>query len=103
MAKIASKVIWWKQVNDAVSYNVRIVKDGTDFSYATKPASVVQQEAGRDGELEVDLAGLEFAEGTYDIYITAQDKRGNESDPFELADAVLDFVPPAAPSDGGFR
>jgi hypothetical protein len=61
-----------------------------------------------DGYSRVDLAGLANAsprdfDGTYDIYITALDERGNESGPLEIADAAFDLVPPDAPTDGAIE
>ena len=102
MAKIAKKVLFWASVPDADLYNVRIILDGVPFSYQAQPAVVVDNVVGAP-EHEVDLAGLSLAEGVYDIFITAQDAAGNESDPLEFQDANLDFTPPAAPSSGGFR
>lgn len=101
MAKIAKKVIWWQSVPDAVAYNIRIIPDGVPFDYGKNPQITVDHTDV--SEHEADLAGLDMPEGVYDVYISAEDAGGNESDPLELADAVLDFVPPAAPSAGGFR
>jgi len=101
MAKIASKVLFWASVSDASSYNIRIVPDGTAFDYALPPTLQVVQ--GTGAEHEADLAGTSLEEGVYDVYVTAQDSAGNESDPLEFQDAVLDFTPPSAPSFGGFR
>lgn len=102
MALVAKKIMWWQSVQDAVSYNVRVVPNGTAFSYGAKAQMSVAHDAGK-AEHEADLAGVELAEGTYDIFITAVDGGGNESDPFGLEDAVLDFTPPKAPAAGGFR
>ena len=41
--------------------------------------------------------------GVYDVYVTAVDEAGNESDALSIPDTVLDFQPPAAPTSGGFR
>lgn len=102
MAKIADKIIWWSSVVDAKKYNIRIIEDGTPFSYDVPP---VMDVAHNDTlpEHEMNLAGMALAEGVYDIYVTAEDAGENESDPLEFADAVLDFTPPSAPSSGGFR
>ena len=102
MAKIASKVLFWASVSDAAKYNVRIIPDQTVFSYDAVPTITVDHD-GALAEHETDLAGTTLAEGVYDIYISAEDAAGNESDPLEFQDAVLDFTPPAAPSSGGFR
>lgn len=102
MAKIADKKIWWASVRDAVSYNVRLIPDGTAFSYEHEPDTGLDHTPDQP-EHEVNLAGVKLAEGVYDIFITSVDRGGNESDPLALEDAVLDFTPPAAPSAGGFR
>ncbi len=102
MAKIAKRVIWWASVSDAVKYHIRIIPDTNGFDYNFAPNLTIAHD-GSLGEHEADLAGLALAEGVYDIFITAEDAGENESDPLELADAVLDFTPPSAPSDGGFR
>ena len=101
MAKIASKVVWWESVADAASYGIRIIPDGETFSYDEVAIKVLATSEAVEEEL--DLAGVQLAEGVYDIYVTAIDSAGNESDPLEFADAVLDFTPPSAPSSGGFR
>ena len=102
MAKIASKVLWFGAVQDAAFYNVRVVPDGQPFSYADTPKVRAPHDSSLS-EIDVDLAGLSLAEGVYDIYVTAEDTAGNESDPLPFADAVLDFTPPSAPAAGGFR
>jgi hypothetical protein len=108
MAIIASKILWWEAVADASSYKVRIVPDGqvaadnsnlADFNGDTVPA-------GTGPEVEVDIRSLSsvpIVEGTYDLFISALDEAGNESDPLVIGDAILDFQPPAAPRNGGFR
>ena len=102
MAKIASKVVWWSSVSDAAAYNVRIIPDGTDFSYDFAPDAAQPAIIGQP-EQELDLAGLQLAEGVYTVYVTAEDLAGNESDPLVLAASALDFTPPSAPTSGGFR
>ena len=107
MARIASKVLWWSAVPDATHYSVRLIpstEDGVDpFDYAVEPQLTVPQPMPPSPEIEADLANIALEEGTYDIYVTARDPAGNESDPLAFADSVLDFVPPAAPAQGGFR
>lgn len=112
MAIIASKVLWWKAVEGADQYRVRIVQDGEvtednsnlgDYGYDVVDASAVNPDSN---EVEIDLGTLKnvvVTEGTYDVFITAADEAGNESDPLVIADAYLDFQPPAAPTNGGFR
>jgi hypothetical protein len=100
MAKIAKKVMWWAAVSDAASYNIRIIPDGNPFDYT---ASAIGVPSSIKTEEEFDLAGTALAEGIYDIYVSAVDAAGNESDPLDYADIQLDFTPPSAPSSGGFR
>lgn len=113
MAIIASKVLWWNAVEGADQYRVRIVQAGEvrednsnlgDFGYtAFNGAGAANPDSN---EVEIDLANLknvDVTEGTYDVFITAADEAGNESDPLVIADAYLDFQPPAAPTNGGFR
>jgi hypothetical protein len=102
MAKIAKKVLFWGSVNDAGRYKVRVIPNGVPFSYAATPVAEATHVVGQ-AEHEADLAGLSIPEGVYDIYVTAEDSAGNESDPLEFQDAQLDFTPPAAPAFGGFR
>lgn len=109
MAIIASKVLWWNRVDEASTYRIRIAPDNavlddtsnlSDFNY-----DVVDQ-PDTEVEVEVDVRELSvvpIVEGTYDLFITAVDEAGNESDPLLIADALLDFQPPAAPTSGGFR
>lgn len=102
MAKIASKILFWASVTDAVKYNVRIIPDATPFSY-DHASDISVSHVSTLAEHEADLSGTTLAEGIYDIYITAEDLAGNESDPLGFQDAALDFTPPPAPSVGGFR
>ena len=107
MANIASKVLWWEAVQDADSYKVRIVPDGQVASDNSNLYDFAGDNVdATPGEVEVDLRDLStvpVSEGTYDLFITALDEAGNESDPLVIADAILDFKPPAAPARGGFR
>ena len=102
MAKVASKKMWWDTVADAASYPIRFFPQGATFSYDQAAALDPAQVTGQPQQ-EVDLHGVQLAEGVYDVYITAKDAAGNESDPLELAGSVLDFTPPSAPTSGGFR
>ena len=110
MAIIASKVLWWAMVSDASTYRVRITADGAvtpdganlkDFPY-----DVITPSGDSLAEIEFDIANVSsvvISEGIYDVFISAVDEAGNESDPLLIADALLDFQPPAAPSNGGWR
>lgn len=102
MAKIAKKIVWWSSVSGANSYSVRIIPDNEPFAY-DYPAMIEVDHALGLAEHEADIGGIDLPEGRYDIYVTAKDEAGNESDPFVLPGAFLDFVPPASPSSGGFR
>jgi hypothetical protein len=101
MAKIIKRKIWWNPVEgeDVVNYKVYTALQGTDFTYDL-PA--IQVEA----TITEVLAPEDFPEGTFDIdtnynvWITAVDDVGNESDPLEL-NAPFDFVAPSSPSGGG--
>lgn len=105
MAKIASKVLWWSTVEDASKYRIRFTPDGPVPAdvYALNYDELID---GGTAEQEVDISTLSTmpaTEGVYDIYVTAVDEAGNESDALAIEDAVLDFRPPAAPTLGGFR
>ena len=101
MAKIVSKVMWWSSVDGADKYYVRVLPLNSTFNYDSVPTSVVAKTTV--AEVELDLKTLSLAEGNYDIYVTAVDEVGNESDPLEYASTILDFTPPSKPSSGGFR
>lgn len=101
MAKIAKKEIYWLPVEgaDVMGYRVYAVAQGTPFSYAlpfigSVDASVVAPDDFPAGTFDADI--------TYDIFITAVDDVGNESDPLALS-APFDFVAPNPPTDGGIR
>ena len=108
MAIIASKILWWQSVADATTYRVRIVADGLvaadNSNLATFGYDVVQPTNTQDVDVDIrTLSSVPIVEGTYDVFISAVDEAGNESDPLVIADAILDFQPPAAPASGGFR
>lgn len=90
---------------DYVEHRVRIAKDGVAFNYNLPFASLqkAQVPAGTDGKITTDLsklANVPKEEGTYDVWVTAVDAKGNESDPLVIENAVFDFNPPAAPTEG---
>jgi predicted phage tail protein len=105
MSKLAKKVIWWADVADAVKYAIRAVAAGVAFDYATAPvAEPVEGNVGAEQEFDLSTVAAALPKGEYDIYVTALDSAGNESDPFTLAAAAaLNFTAPAAPAAGGFR
>lgn len=108
MAKIATRILFFAPSisPDAIGHFVRVLPQGVDFTYSAPKALVPESSPMVDGNVEVDLASLSVApteEGVYSIFITAADGAGNESSPFEIEDAVIDFNPPAAPTGGGLR
>lgn len=110
MARILPMIVWWESVQDAYAYPIRLVPDGQPFDKDAPIDALVFHDPDL-AEHEFDLSQLDIPEGKYDIYITASDNKreatkeaGNETDPLELADAVLDFTPPSGPpAAGGFR
>lgn len=106
MSKLGTKTLRFtpSASGEAVDHRVRIIPDGTEFSYAEPFVAVgvaVNDEAS--GKIAIDLGSLSIApqlEGVYDIYVTAVDASNNESDPLPIDDVRLDFVAPAAPTDG---
>lgn len=86
---------------DVVSNRVRILEVGEAFSYDEPAADIPVTPPEGDGFTYIDLAPLAAGqEGVRDVYITAVDGRGNESDPFPLANTTFDFSPPAPPTEG---
>lgn len=102
MAYVAPKIAYWDIVQDAVTYRIRLVTPGSAIDY-TQAADLEVAADSSKPQQEEDLATIGKPDGTYDVLITAVDSGGNESDPLDLAGAVLDFTPPAAPASGGFR
>ena len=87
---------------DVVANRVRIVPDDVAFSYGAAFDEVPAPVPSGDGRSRIDLAQLPTAQsldGTFDVYITARDARGNESDPLLIDDASFDFSAPEAPTD----
>lgn len=104
MAKIVNKVMWFSAVEDADSYIVRMLPEKNTFNYEHEPTLVLAGSGYKPGdEVETDLSSHGISENVYDIYITARDSSGNESDPFVLTGARLDFTPPPIITSGGFR
>ena len=90
---------------DVVSYNIRIVAANTVFDY-TLPASNIKADSlpttAGSATVAIDIATLNnkpTQDGTYDVYITAADAIGNESDPLAIKGATFDFTPPTAPTN----
>lgn len=108
MPKLATRILFFtpSTSEDTAEHRVRIIRDGEEFSYDDDYAAIKGVTPASNGDIEVELASLSVAPtkgGTYDIYITAADNAGNESDPLLVNDAVLDFDPPLAPVAGGVR
>lgn len=111
MARLRSHRLSWIAVLDAASYLVYVLPSESSNSvdqtvetgeFYEHPSAEVPATIGEDGRVSVDLATLSVTpevEGIYDIYVTAVDEAGNESDPALLDDAALDFTPPEAPTD----
>lgn len=88
---------------DVVANRVRIVPHDVAFSFGAAFTEVPAPVPGGDGRSRIDLAQLPNAQdldGVFDVFITARDARGNESDPLHLDDVSFDFSAPAAPTDG---
>ena len=102
MAKISERVLTFTPSvdSDIAHYRVRILAEGTVFDYDFGFDSVGK---GTGTTIEVDISDLPKApedEGTYDIYVTAVDQVGNESDPMVISAIIMDFTAPAAPTLG---
>lgn len=103
---IKKKIAWWDRVEGADKYHVRVVDAGliTDINQLEAISfGVVPQSANAEIEVDINTLGLPVKESTYDVFVSAADSIGNESDPLEFRGAVFDFTPPASPTRGGFR
>ncbi len=90
--------------SDVVKYRVRINEDGNTFDL-NDPFDEVVKPAQPDGDGFVyipisDLPKATNLDGRYDLFVTAVDDAGTESEPLEIADVDFDFVPPEAPTEG---
>lgn len=86
-----------------VANRVRIIPRDVAFSYGAAFDEVPAPVASGDGRSRIDLAQLPTAQGldgTFEVFITGRDARGNESDPLHLDDVLFDFAAPEAPTDG---
>lgn len=87
---------------DVIANRVRILPNEAGFSYGAAHDEVPAPTPDPDGRSRIDLAtlpGAQGVEGRRDVWITAVDSRGNESDPLEIDQALFDFSAPAAPTD----
>lgn len=69
------------------------------------PGVVLRPTIGTDGYARVpvnEIPFLEGVEGDVEVYVTAMDNAGNESDFLRVA-GPLDLSPPAAPTDGSIE
>ena len=101
--RIVKRRIWWEPVPvvDLVNYRIYWALTPTPFGYELPaieaPKEVTEVVAPTDfpeGTFEVD--------GDYNIWVTAVDEVGNESDPLALS-GRFDFTPPPAPLSGGIE
>lgn len=101
MPRIQEKEIYWSSVegSDVVGYRVYTAESTIAFSYTlpyitTTSISVIAPTDFPSGTFDIET--------DYNIWITAIDDAGNESDPLALT-SPFDFLPPNPPSDGGVR
>ncbi len=113
MAKLNTKTLHFLPSNspDTVEHRIRIAVDAAPFSYDL-PAVSIAFDAAAYGALPTapaatkinvnigSLANAPKASGTYEVFVTAVDAAGNESDPLVIRGAVFDFVAPTAPTAG---
>jgi hypothetical protein len=108
MPFLAPKILAFVQSTspDIVGNRIRILPDGTPFSYDEPYDEILAPVPEADGFIRVDLTTLPQAQGldgVYDVFVTGIDKNQpirNESDPFEVADATFDFSAPLPPTEG---
>ena len=92
--------------SDVVSYNVRIVPTGTAFGYDIPAANIAHTVDASNPSAPVsvklsDVVGsASLAAGNYDVFVTAVNVDGNESDPLAISNVPFDLVAPAAPTNG---
>jgi len=94
------------QAADVQGNRIYLLPDGTPFDYDQPHEDIAPPTPSADGYSRVDLAALPSAaslDGVYDVFVTAIDERGNESDPLEIPDANFDFSAPDAPTDGAIE
>ena len=103
MAKIVKRRIWWNAVDavDLAGYRIYIDQGADSFSYSL-PFIQVAHNVTEVVAPDAFPAGTFAAEIDYNVWITALDLGGNESDPLALS-GYFDFIPPPAPSAGGIE
>jgi len=113
MAKLNTKTLRFLPSTsaDTVEHRIRINVEGAPFDYATAYSSVPYTAANPVGsgaatpatQVSVNIGSLSnvpSATGTYEVFVTAADASGNESDPLVIHGAVFDFTAPDAPTAG---
>ena len=108
MSKIVIKNLRFlpSETIDTVEHRIRIQTSATassGFSYDLPYHAVAFNRSTYVAGTKVvinltDIFSQEVISGIYSVYVTAADAVGNESDPFEIANASLDFVAPKAPT-----
>lgn len=114
MAKIGSFPISWKAVEDAAYYRIYVlpheysdevterVESGEFYLNNFSEVPAITYTDTDTGRVVVPLAN-KFSgvvnSGTYDVFVTALDAAGNESDPALLDNVELDFTAPDAPTE----
>jgi hypothetical protein len=99
MAKINFTNLGFTPSAGAVTQRLRMFPAGSTPSAAEVYAAPFA-DVGNDGvvdEAEISGVGGANAEGNFDLYLTAVDAAGNESDYAVKANYPLDLVAPAAP------
>lgn len=92
---------------DTVANRVRIVVAGSGVPPQAAPFDEVPKPTpdpdGLSRITQAQLPKIAGLEGRFDIYITAVDARGNESDYLKVANANLDLGAPTAPTNGAIE
>jgi hypothetical protein len=102
MAKIASKVL--RNVSpspsdDVVEYRLRIISTGDTVDDIYNEPPYYSGPEYTDLDLAA-LDGVNALQGEYNIFQSAVDTAGNESDFNVIGPVVLDFFPPEPPGGG---
>lgn len=102
MSKIVNPKIRFKPSTspDVVAYNIRPAAD-----YTVSPARITTFQTDPDGYVRVATAEVPFLEGVegdVEVFVSAVDGAGNESDFLRVA-GPLDLSPPAPPVDGSIE
>lgn len=104
MPNVVTRKINWTPVvgEDVVGYRIRVTRDTEPFSYDL-PVALEVQGAESNHVFSNQFPETTFIpEGQYNVFITALDDGGNESDPLSLS-AALDLQAPSAPASGSIE